>query len=299
MMKVKKMITVYTVLFTAVLILFSGCGKNRTGGDAIVTFLFGDVKIKRKGNEQKVVLKEQLKKGDIILTGSGSFVVVQVGERAIFRIEQGSRVELRSITGGGESEFYLFKGLMLSKIRKLRKGEQYIIKTPTAVASVRGTVFLTEYNYQTTRVAVSGGKVKVEKVSSHEKKYADAGQTVFVTGSVKSRNISAIEKLTLEKIEDIPVRKIPSSLEKRKLEKEGEKIRENDRRIDKDISRILNKKFSLKNIRSEYGRIDVVTLYSGKIYRGAILSRGKRMRLITPSGIINIDGKKVRQTVSE
>ncbi len=298
MKELKKRITVYTAAFAVVLIFFPGCGKNITGEDAVVTFLFGDVKIKRNGNEQKANIKEHLKKGDMILTGKKSFIVVQLGGETVFRIEQESRVKLNSITGHGENEFYLSKGMVLSKISRLRKGERYVIKTPTAVASVRGTVFLTEHNSGTSRVAVSRGKVKVEKISSRKEKYADTGKTILVTGTLKSRKISAIEKLTLGKIEDIPVRKNPGSLEKDKLEKEGEKIRENDRRIDKEIGRILGKKFTLENIRSEYGRIDTVTLYSGKKYQGAILSRGRRIRMITPSGIISIDGKKVRQTES-
>jgi len=53
---------------------------------------------------------------------------------------------------------------------------------------------------------------------------------------------------------------------------------------------------SMEEIRSRYGRIDVVTLYSGRVIRGAIVSRGASVGIITPSGMVSIRANEIRQT---
>ncbi len=299
----RKQVILFAGIMTVLLVIFSGCTKERINEKAVVTFVLGDVTIQGKTGAHAAGVREALNDGDIVITGEKSCMVVQMGTRLLFRVESGSRLEISSIIKYGQDELNLNEGLILSKISKLEKGEKYHIKTPTALASVRGTVFSTGYNNDVTNVAVAEGKVSVTNISSVNEKPADAGLAAVVTSSeVDVRRISSIEKLTLQKIEEIQTIEDPNSVSDEVLDDTGDKIRENDGRIDGEINKLLKpkpkKKLTLNDIKSDYGRIDTVKLYSGKVYKGAILSRGEKVRMITPSGIIEIEARKIRQTES-
>jgi hypothetical protein len=290
------------ILFTGIIaVILSGsiaCDKKDINENAVVTFVLGDVAIQRGTDIHKAEVKTILKDGDIVTTGEKSYMAVQMGDRLMFRIEAESRLEIKSIMEFGKNDLTLSKGLVLSKLSKLKKNEQYLIRTPTTVASVRGTVFSTEFNNGVTNIAVTEGKVNVKQLIPEDEKAPDAGMAAVITDKIMLRKIDAVEKLVLQKIEETTVIENLSSISNEDLASEGNKRRENNIRIDKEIDKILKNAMSLEEIKAEYGRIDVVKLYTGKIYRGAILLRGNKIKMITPEGTIYIEAKKIRQTES-
>jgi hypothetical protein len=299
MKKLRKIMIIYAGIITVIISGFSACSKKQINENAVVTFVLGDVTIRRGADMLKAGVREILKDGDIVTTGEKSFMVVQMGNRLMFRVEAESKMEIKSIIEFGKNELDLSKGLVLSKLSKLQKGEQYLIKTPTAVASVRGTVFSAEFNNGVSNVAVTEGKVNVKQLTLAEEKAPDAGMAAVVTDKIALRKIDAVEKLVLKKIADTEMIGDINSISNEDLANEGTRIHENSIRIDKKIDKILKNAMTLDEIRSEYGRIDVVRLYTGKIYRGAILSRGNKIKMITPDGIIFIESNKIRQTESK
>ncbi|MBN2402156.1 MAG: FecR domain-containing protein [Spirochaetes bacterium] len=293
----KKMI-LCTGIMAVILSGIISCSKKQVNEAAIVSFVLGDVTIQRGADILKAEMREILKDGDIITTGGQSYMLVQMGTRLMFRVEAESRLEIKSITELGRNELNLTNGTVLSKLSKLKKDEQYNIKTPTTVASVRGTVFLTEYNNNVTNVAVTEGRVNIKQLESGDEKDSDAGMAAVVTEKISLRKIDSVEKLVLQKIEETAMIENIDSISSEDLVNEGDKIRETDERIDKEIDKVLKNAMTLDEIRSEYGRIDIVRMYTGKVYRGAILSRGNTIRMITPEGTISLDAKKIRQTES-
>ncbi len=287
-----------TAIIATLISGFTSCARKEANEPAIITFVLGDVTIQRGPDSVKAQVREALKDGDIVTTGEKSYMVVQMGSRLLFRLEAESKLEIKSVTEFGKNELNLSRGLVLSKLSKLKKGEQYFIKTPTTVASVRGTVFSTEFNNGVTNVAVAEGKVNVKLVSTGDEKEPEAESSAVVTDKIELRKIDTVEKLVLKKIEETPVMENIDSIKAEDLDKEGNRIRENDVRIDKEVDKILKNSMTLDEIKTEYGRIDVVRLYTGKIYRGAILSRGSKIKMITPEGTIYIEAKKIRQTES-
>ncbi|MFH0975596.1 MAG: FecR family protein [Spirochaetota bacterium] len=298
MIALKKQVMSFAVITAAMLIAFSGCGKKEANEKAVVTFVLGEVTIQRKSDIRKAEVRDVLTDGDIVVTGEKSYIVVQMGDALVFRVEAESKMEIGSITEYGKNELNLTEGLVLSKLAKLKKGEQYIIKTPTATASVRGTVFFTEYNNSVAKVAVAEGKVNIKHLSSEKETQAEADAAAVVTDSINTRKTDTVEKLILRKIQETAVIENINSIGKEQLENEGNRIFENDIRIDKKIDKLLKKSMTLDEIKSEYGRVDVVKLYTGKIYRGAILSRGNKVKMITPDGTIEIESKSIKQTGS-
>ncbi|MBN2040107.1 MAG: FecR domain-containing protein [Spirochaetes bacterium] len=293
-------------LIMTLFVSFSGCIKDKLleekNDKAVVTFVLGDVTIENSSGSHAARVRDVLTDNDIISTGKNSYMVVQMGSRLMFRVQSGSIVEMASILNYGQDEISLKKGLVLSKISRLKKGEKYNIKTPTVVASVRGTVFSTGYyENDVTNIAVTEGEVVVKHLTSEEEKPANAGNAAYVSdGEVEIREIDKVEKLTLQKLENIEYIEDIDSVSDEELSVIGKEISENDIRIDREINKFLKEKntLTLNEIKEKYGRIDLVRLYNGKTYKGAILSRGSRIKMITPSGTIYISAKNIKQTES-
>lgn len=293
-------------IIMALLVTVSGCVKDKVdekiNEKAVVTFVLGDVTIQNNSGTHAVKVRDVLNDRDVIRTGKNSYMVVQMGSRLVFRVQSESEVEMNSIVRYGQDEINLKKGLVLSKITKLKKGEKYQVKSPTVVASVRGTVFSTGYyGNDVTNVAVTEGKVVVKHLTSEDEKPAKEGNAAYVSdGKVEIREIDRVEKLTLQKIDDIQAIEDIESVSDEGLSDFGKEVRENDIRIDKEILKFIKAKdkLTLSEIRAKYGRIDLVKLYSGKSYKGAIISRGRKIKMVTPDGTIYIRAKKIKQTES-
>ena len=126
----------------------------------------------------------------------------------------------------------------------------------------------------------------------------ETSRTIVVDDTVKEREISPVEKLELKRFDTVPVID--------KIENRGDtqdpnvkKALEMEKEIDQEINKlVLNRAMSLQEIRARFGRIDVVTLYSGRVIRGAIVSRKASVEIITPSGLISVRANKIRNTRS-
>ena len=145
------------------IILLAGCQETKNQEDfATASFIIGDVKLNGRSMQIGDVLKEK----DKIVTGAESSCDLRIGESMI-RIKAGSVVMMSTLLKSGERETVsvgLDVGKMLCKPKKLLKHESFTVKTPTAVAGVRGTRFIVEADARkTTRIKVYDGKVKVVK----------------------------------------------------------------------------------------------------------------------------------------
>lgn len=141
--------------------LWAGCAKVEDEY-ATVMFLIGSV----TKNNVSVEIGETIKENDRLVTGAQSSCDLKIGE-SIIRIKENSTVLISQLTRKGAAEntaLGLDVGKMLCKPKKLMKDESFLVKTPTAVAGVRGTKFTVEADtMKTTRIKVYDGKVKVIK----------------------------------------------------------------------------------------------------------------------------------------
>jgi len=285
----------YLSLLTAFVMTLSvlSCAKEQDQKSRVISLL-GAVNVTR-GTEAKrpVVLGEEFKENDRIITGPASFVVFSIGEAAVARIQPESDVVLTSITDMSKIDIGLDKGSVLSKVNKLAKGTDYRVTTPTVVASVRGTLFSVNTDEGTGAVAVKNGRVSVAVKNSDKSLDISEGTTVVFTGEVVMRPMEEAEGIILENMEALP-----ADLNMRAEEKRQELNREIIEK-DREVNRKLDEKGiprTLEDMKARYERIDEVTLYSGKVIRGIIMERGVYIRVLTPSGYVNIPAKKVRNT---
>jgi len=276
--------------------LFISCKSGSS--QAMVLFFTGTATIQHVNEQPKPVqVHETVKNGDIIETGDKSAVIVQAGDEFTVRFEENTKVIISSINNISKREINLNSGKVLSRVSKLKKGNEYMIKTPTAVASVRGTEFLADYSEGKTTVAVAKGKVSVVKNDNKEENFADQGKTVVVSDKVELRNINQVETLELKKLENTPVIKDAESIKPSELNEKMNPVIDKEKEINDEIEKLKGSKgMSLQDIKTKFQRIDIITLYNGRVIKGAILSRGQVLKIITPSGVVTVKAKDIQRT---
>jgi len=140
-----------------------GCSDKSAKADyATISFFIGDVSI----NGSAVAIGDPVSESDSISTGPQSSCDVKIGG-SIIRIKEKSKMAFAAlgIKGDGEkTSLDLGEGRLLCKPRKLLKNDSFTVRTPTAIAAVRGTEFTVETDAaKTTRIKVYDGKVKIAK----------------------------------------------------------------------------------------------------------------------------------------
>ncbi|MFA5519765.1 MAG: FecR domain-containing protein [Spirochaetota bacterium] len=152
------------IFFITILLIWAimGCGGKDIDEYSVITFVIGDV----KKNNIDAQIGDLVKENDVIVTAEKSFCDIKIGE-SIIRIKARSEMSVSQLLKNGELEattLGLSSGSMLCKPKKLVKSESFLVKTPTAVAGIRGTQFAIETDkVLTTRIKVFEGEVKAAK----------------------------------------------------------------------------------------------------------------------------------------
>ena len=157
--------------------------------DFRVQNVFGDVKIITSSGEKPAAQGDMLGINDTVTTGSRSIAHITYGSSGIIRISANSRVSVSSIAGGTASDtlLRLVRGKIFLTLGKLRN-TGFRVKTPTVVASVRGTSFVISADLvKGARLSVMKGKVSVVPVSMGE---AVQGKVIQVNAGQKTDYIS-------------------------------------------------------------------------------------------------------------
>ncbi len=224
---------IISILIISGLIAVLSCSseevKNRN--TALITFLLGDVTVMDKGQWISAEPAMQLVETQRLKTGDNSAADVQIGE-SVVRVKENSELILATlykseITGLEKNSMELTVGKLLVKPKKLLKGESFQVKTPTAVAGVRGTQFVVEsFETRNTRVSVLEGKVKVsERIKALEEIESSSvrddevikqlEQKVEENSVTVSRNTSAEVDAKKVDEENVKVEKIVNDIEKK------------------------------------------------------------------------------------
>ena len=128
--------------------LFLGCSRPDQSsvagvGVGTVTYLKGKADLVRKGNSVAIKVGDRFGEGDLVRTGArGIVVAVLSGQAAEVEIQPNSefRIDQYSATS---KKLALEKGNLWLRVNKREKGEEFSLRSPTAIAGVRGTKFFT------------------------------------------------------------------------------------------------------------------------------------------------------------
>ena len=154
------------------LTLFFSVAELQAAVIATVRNVAGQVDILASGKLPAVPAKDgaQVSSGDLIRTKTGGTAEVLYNDGTVLRIAQRSRIDIGEHFSGGSpasSEVRLVRGKVqavvdLSKIATAAPGaKRFQIRTPNAIAGVRGTDYTVAFEKEQTNVLVTSGEVFV------------------------------------------------------------------------------------------------------------------------------------------
>jgi hypothetical protein len=121
----------------------------------------GSPKYKRNDKVNLITKDTKLQNGDLVVTGKTEFVKILFGKHK-FYVFGNSELQI-NLDKKSNININQKKGSSWFKINPLKKGISFKVKTPSAVAGVRGTAFSVLINKDAvTEVCVCEGKVEVE-----------------------------------------------------------------------------------------------------------------------------------------
>ena len=172
----------------------------------------GKVELTRNTKAQKFKVGDLLQNNDELRTGGESFAAYKfVDDSANIKVFPNSVVKITAKKGGSKlnKSVSVTKGSVLSKVKK--NSGAFQVETPTTVASVRGTGFLTKVSENNlTMIIVTEGEVLVEIKESGETRAVAAGNTA----QIDEFGNMAIETSTEEEISDLEQAEIEADQEK-------------------------------------------------------------------------------------
>ncbi len=195
------------------------CKKAASEGQLTLSGFLGEVMLKTTDGERVPAVGDILAVGTTLVTGEMGMADIMLGDRGIIRIHQNSTVLIDSIDkkGIGDTELDMAKGKMYVTLSKLSKGGLKVM-TPTAVASIRGTVFRISAEEGVSRLDVVSGQVAINPVSESTaiagvERIVDAEQSVSIDRNIvaearkavdkKEAMVIEVEQLKIEEIEEI------------------------------------------------------------------------------------------------
>jgi len=132
---------------------------------ATVVTLTGQVSVLRDNSPWALNLGDSVQPRQIIVTGADGYALLRVSDGSTFEVFQNSRVVFRDNPGNWKDLLEVFLGRVKIQIEKVGGQPNYNkVRTPTAVISVRGTIFdvTVEDEDATTMVTVDEGQVAVQ-----------------------------------------------------------------------------------------------------------------------------------------
>jgi hypothetical protein len=153
-------------------------------GAARVLQLTGQVSVLRDSTPWALQQGSQVFVRQIVVTGPDGFAIFQVADGSTFEVYPNSRVTFRANPGNWKDLLDLWLGRVKVHIEKLSgQPNNNRIRTPTAVISVRGTIFdVAVEDEDSTLVAVEEGLVAVEHalLPSKDPKMLGEGESIRV-----------------------------------------------------------------------------------------------------------------------
>lgn len=146
----------------------------------------GDVTIESKDGGRLGRIGSALAPGEAVTTAAGAVAVIELPDGTRLKLRELSRL---AVTLQGPkapvTEAFLSFGSVFAKVQKRLAGQPFSVRTPSAVAAVRGTEFFTAYGRAKGKdrdlwVCVNEGAVELETKKSSKPLLVPAGKGVLI-----------------------------------------------------------------------------------------------------------------------
>ena len=227
--------------------------------------------------------------GVAVATGDSSALLIKAGTESAVVLLHNSEA-----AGNREKETFridLKDGCLLAEVKSPFKGIYEVI-TPDSAVRVTGTVFSVAYKNGSTSVTVYRGSVNVTHLPSGTVHEGTEGSFIESGKGKSSRKLKAKEMELLQKFRSV--------VEGKDITVEESVLKELNGLYDEAIKeRSAKKRLTLDEIRKKYGGIYDVILYSGKRYKGAVISRGSVTRIMTVTGVVAVPSNDIKSAIPE
>ena len=179
-----------TLVSLVALFTFPAVAQTAKKREAQVTALAGDARYSSGGGSfVPVSIGTKLHEGDVIKTGGGSHVDVDLGDNVgLLQVAPHSTFAVRTLTSTQtdadkvtETDFDLKEGAVFFKVNKLAKASRFEITTPKGIAGIRGTSGLVTADGQVTVGEGMAGAAYPNGAGGVDTFIAHGGETVGPT----------------------------------------------------------------------------------------------------------------------
>jgi hypothetical protein len=177
--------TLRLIAAAALLCSIPASAKPKAPGAKLV-FASGTVTVESKGAAHAGEAGEALNEGDTVTTGDKGTAVVELADGSRLKLRESGRIVLKlPAPRSPVTEILLSFGSVFAKVAKQMPGAEFHVRTPSAVAAVRGTQFFTAYGrgHGKTRdlwVCVNEGAVEINTTASDKSVRVPAGKGVLI-----------------------------------------------------------------------------------------------------------------------
>ena len=273
--------TIISVIFLFIIISCKESKNEPTKAlKATVSFLKGKVLV----NQAKATLGQVLHERDEILTGKKGNAIISIAGLSKIIIRPGSELKISSLNSSDKlPQIALSQGSGTTFHKVTRGKSEYEVKTPAAVAGVRGTSFSVKVSEEQTMVRLLEGRVKVSDTKSNHM-YLAAGQKIRVgkkeLGEPEPmKSTSDLEAMNQVNDSGPQPEKLLSFLQGRKAEAQV------SRKAQEDIvqmKKIIIEPDTHLGLRKKYGRLYDIKTKSGLRYIGALKQKNNTYTIILP-----------------
>jgi hypothetical protein len=192
---------------------------------AVIAFIKGEVVILREGNQTKPTLGDALLAADTIVTGTNGSVEILLGDEGVLKLAKNTSLRLvTALAAHGverSTEVTMQYGKLVAVLHKEKKNESFNVVTPTSIAGVRGTSFLTSVESPSSnkagvpcggdncvvRYAVLDGSIAVRKPNSEKEMVLDkhTEATVGKDSQISDKLIKPLETQSLTDLKEMLV----------------------------------------------------------------------------------------------
>lgn len=155
------------LLLSATALALVACNKSdsASGGPSVgsVTRFKGNVTVERSGKQIKVSAPGfAISDKDVLVTAADSAADLELRGRGVIQVASESRLALSGLADMKNALFGVESGSILAALNKLKKEESLEIRTPAAIAGVRGTSFQVSVRGDKTKLGVLTGSVEIK-----------------------------------------------------------------------------------------------------------------------------------------
>ena len=218
-----KKITIFATLMLLIVSIF-GCKKLENDQSLKIFSIIGDVKIIQNTVAKTPNVGDIIQKDDEIITGDMSVADLLLGEEGVIRVQQNSHIKMASVINktSTDTQIDMDNGKVYITLSKMRKGT-FKVKTPTAVASVRGTSFRVTAGENKSKLDVLVGKIKVnpikdEKVIEEIEAIVEKNQTVEIDKKAVENAIEKKEEIKVAELKKEEIKEIKNEVKNIKPE---------------------------------------------------------------------------------